>query len=197
MADDRWKKVTAKTAREIVGPAVLEPGSAELLDAEISPESFIRALVEGEKYSDAVKVMTRALPPREAVWWACVCARKTAVLSEDTLETQAIEAAEAWVYDPSEKNRERAFNVVKDSDSRGAGTMCALAAAFSAGNAPLGQGQHLDLDPGVFSQVVGGVVMVSATEKKGEEIKDRLRLYLLSGEDIAQGGNGQIKGGEG
>jgi hypothetical protein len=197
MADDRWKKVTAKTAREIVGPGTLEPDSAELLDAEIPPESFIRTLVEKEKLQDAVKVMTRALPPREAVWWACVCARKMAALAEDKVETEAIEAAEAWVYEPSEKNRERAFNVVKDNDSNGAGMMCALAAAFSAGNAPLGQGQHLDLDPGVFSQIVNGVVMVSAAEKKGKAIKDRLRTYLLSGEDIAQGGNGDIKDREG
>lgn len=194
MADDRWKKLTAKTAREIVGPGTLEPESAELLDAEIPPEAFIRALVEAEKLPDAVKFMSRALPPREAVWWACMCARQMAQLTEDKVENRAIEAAEAWVYDPSEKNRERAFEIVKSSDAKGAGILCALAASFSAGNAPLGDGHRLDLDPAIFPQLIDGVVMVSATEKQGEELKDRLRVFLASGEDIARGGNGEIKG---
>lgn len=176
---------------------MLKPESAELLDAEIPPESFIRKLVEKEQLPDAVKVMSRALPAREAVWWACVCAREMESLADDKVEGEALSAAEAWVFEPNDKHRELAFNVVKENDSNGAGIMCALAAAFSAGNAPLGQGQHLDLDPGVFPQIVEGVVMVSATEKKGEEIKDRLRTCLLRGEDIAQGGNGKIEEGEG
>lgn len=196
MADDRWKKVEADTARAIIGPGMLEPDSAKLLDDRVRPEAFIRVLVEAEKLPDAVKVMARALPPREAVWWACVCARQMAALADNKAENDAIEAAEAWVYEPNDKNRERAFNVVKESDSKGAGMMCALAAAFSAGNAPLGHGQNLDLDPGVFAQIVDGVVMVSAAEKKGKEIMDRLRTYLLSGEDIAQGGNGEVRDAE-
>lgn len=194
MAEVRWKKVTAETARSLVGPGMLEPESEELLEPEARPETFIHALSEAGQLPDAVKVMTRALPPREAVWWACVCARQMAALANNEVEMAALQAAEGWVYEPSEKNRERAFEVVKENDSNGAGILCALAASFSVGNVPLGHGQHMDLDPAVFPQIVDGVVMASAAEKKGEEIKERLRTYLRSGEDIARGGNGEIKG---
>jgi hypothetical protein len=195
MAEDRWKKVSAETARSLVGPGLLEPESAKLLEPEIRPEAFIRALSDAGQLPDAIKVMTRALPVREAVWWACVCARQMAAVAEDEVELAAVAVAEAWVYEQSEKNREQAFELVKEKGSNGAGSLCAMAAAFSAGNVPLGQGQHLDVDPAVFHQLVDGVVMVSAAEKKGEEIKDRMRTYLLSGQDIACGGNGELKAG--
>lgn len=192
MAEERWKKVTADRARSIVGPGMLEEDSVKLLDENIGPEAFIQALGKAEQWPDAVKVMSRALPARESVWWACVCARQSAALAESEVERTAVEAAEAWVYEPTEKNRELAFEVVKNNDAKGVGSLCALAAAFSAGNAPLGEGQHLDLDPTVFAQLVDGVVMVSATERMGEEIKECLQTFLLSGENIAQGGDGAI-----
>lgn len=192
MSEDRWKKVSAETARSLVGPGLLEPESAELLVPEIRPEAFIRKLSDAGQLPDAIKVMTRALPVREAVWWACVCARQMTAVAEDDVELAALAAAEAWVYEQNEKHREKAFDLVKEKGSNGAGSMCALAAAFSAGNVPLGQSQHLDLDPAVFPQLVDGVVMVSAAEKKDEEINDRMRAFLLSGEDIACGGNGRI-----
>ncbi|HKJ18514.1 MAG TPA: hypothetical protein VJ984_14265 [Xanthomonadales bacterium] len=197
MSENHWKKVTAKTARSLVGPGLLEPESAEFLDSDIRPEAFIKALSDADQLTDAVKVMTRALPVREAVWWACVCARQMVALTEDDVELAAVAAAEAWVFKPSEKNREQAFELVKQKGSNGAGSMCALAATFSEGNVPMGEGQHLDVDPAIFLQLVDGVVMVSAAEKEGEKIKDRLRTYLLSGQDIACGGNGEIMDGPG
>lgn len=197
MSNDRWKKVNSESAREIVEPGLLEPESAALLDDQIRPEALIGALVEAGNLADAVKVMTRALPAREAVWWACVCARQLSGIEENKVEAEALKVAETWVYEPSDEHRELAFNFIKENDSNGAGSMCAMAAAFSAGDAPLGKGQNLALDPAVFPQIVGGVVMVSASGKQGEEIKDWLRTCLLRGEDIAQGGNGKIDGGEG
>lgn len=194
MAENRWKKVTAETARSIVSAGLLETGSEELLTADMRPEDFIHALAEAGKWPDAVKVMTRALPARESVWWACVCARQSAALADSELDQAAVKLAEDWVYEPDDKHREQAFEFIKQNDSSGIGSLCALAAAFSSGTAPLGEGQYLDLDPSVFPQMVDGAVMVAATEKKGKEINERIRTFIKSGEDIAQGGNGEMKG---
>jgi hypothetical protein len=193
MADNHWKKVTVATAREIVPPDLLEPSSEELLETDMRPEAYIGALVESGSLSDAVKVMTRVLPVREAVWWACVCARQISALAESDVEMAALNTAETWVFEPNEKNREKAFEFVKSHDAKGAGVLCAVAASFSEGNAPLGDGHHVDLDAAVFPQIIDGVVMISAMEKQGEEIKDRLRAFIASGEDIARGGNGELK----
>lgn len=197
MTDEVWKKVTAASARAIVDEGELESDSAQLLKESMRPEAFINALIEADRLPDAIKVMARALPVREAVWWACVCTRQMAGLDGDKAQSDGVAAAEAWVYDPSDANREKAFEVVKTHDSTGGGTLCAMAAAYSAGNVPLGEGQSVDLDTSILPQLLTGAVMTAAAEQQGEAIKARLRLFLSSGEDIARGGNGRITAAEG
>lgn len=196
MPETIWKKVVSEKAADIVGPKLLDAAAMGLLKPEMRPESFIRALADAERWPDAVKVMTRTLPPREAVWWACVCARQMSSLSSEE-DIAALEAAEKWVYKPTEGNREAAFRLVQESTSKSAGMLAASAAAFSAGNLPLEGGHRVDLDAEAFPGVIDAIVMVSATEKEGKEIYAQLKKFLRSGEDIACGGNGQIDDSEG
>lgn len=196
MPETTWKKVVSEKAADIVGPTLLDAAAMVLLKPEMRPEAFIAALADAERWPDAVKVMSRTLPPREAVWWACVCARQMTSLTGEA-DIAALEAAEKWVYKPTEGNREAAFRLVQESSSRSAGTLAASAAAFSAGNLPLEGGHRVELDAEAFPAVIEAVVMVSATEKKGREIHARLKKFLRSGEDIACGGNGRIEEPEG
>jgi hypothetical protein len=195
--EDRWEKVLAEKASEIVGADEVDPGSLELMSADMRPEAYIRELTVAEKWPDAVKVMTRALPPREAVWWACVCARQLQSLDGGSKEMSALEAAEKWVYKPTEKNRRKAFRLAQESEPDSAATLSALAAGFSAGNLPAAQDQHIDLESGVFSRIVDAVVMISAAEKSGDQVAAQFQRFLKSGENIACGGNGQLEGEDG
>jgi hypothetical protein len=198
MPENQWKKVVAQKAAEIVGPTVLDAAALELLKPDMRPEAFIRVLGEAGRWPDAAKVMARALPAREAVWWACVCARQMKSLTAKE-ELAGIEAAEKWVYQPTEGNRENAFRMVQGSDAESIGILAASAAAFSGGYLPLEEGHRVDLEPAVFAQVIDAIIMVSAVENNGQEIHRQLQHFLLSGEDIARGGNGlieQVEGGD-
>jgi hypothetical protein len=191
--DEHWIKVIPERASDVINANDLDAGSQDLLKPGMRPEAFIRELAAARKWSDAVKVMTRALPPREAVWWACVCARHIESLASDSNEIAALEAAEKWVYKPTEENRRDAFRLAQKSKADSAGTLSALAAAFSAGNLPAAEDQHIDLENGVFSRIVDAVVMISAAEKQGKRITKQFQCFLRCGEDIACGGNGQIE----
>ena len=125
--EDRWKKTIAERACDIIDTNDLDPESVELLTPEMRPESYVRELCEAKKWPDAVKVMTRSLPPREGVWWACVCARQMQALSGDTCEIEALVAAEKWVIKPNDENRRKAFSLAQESTAKSAGTLCACA----------------------------------------------------------------------
>ncbi len=191
--EDQWKKIIAERACDIIDADDLDVGSKDLLNPEMRPETYIRELCSAGMWSDAVKVMARALPPREAVWWACVCARRIDFLADDADEIAALKAAEQWVYKPTSQNQADAFRLAQESDSRSAGMLAALAAAGSEGKLPLIDGQYTDLESSVFPQLLYAVVMISAATNGAEQINEQLRQMLSSGEDIARGGNGLVK----
>ncbi len=196
MTETHWKKVNSDKASDLLEPDALDASALQLLQPDMRPEAFIEALSQAEKWPEAIKVMARTLPAREAVWWACVCTRQTESLTDEQ-DTKALEAAEEWVYKPTEENREKAFNIMLDGNSDSPASFCASAAVLSAGNLPVQKDQHVELDKHLFPTIIDSIVMVSASEKNGQDLLDRLQLFLRSGEDIARGGNGSIdRGGE-
>src|SRR4051812_29579842 len=100
MSGDTLPHVDAKSAGEICTKFALGDEARGLLRDEQTPRQFLSLLVEKQQFPDAARFWANALGRREAVWWACRCAR--AVADGDTPPGQlaAIEAAEAWAADP-------------------------------------------------------------------------------------------------
>jgi len=129
--EDDWKKIVAERACDIIDANYLGSGSREFMDSESSPEALIIKLSEASRWPDAIRVMASALPRREAVWWACVCSRKSADVARDKTDIVALEAAEKWVFKPSEEGRSESFRMAQESETASAGTLTALAVACS------------------------------------------------------------------
>ena len=190
---ENWKKVSSEKVSDIIDVDLLDSTSLELLKPDMRPEAYIEVLSSAEKWMDAVAVMACALPKREAVWWACLCARLMNGLSENKEEILALKTAEKWVYKPTEKNRKKAFLRAQASDEPSAGTLSCIAVAFSGGKLALSKDQGVDLDASVFAETVGAVVMISASENDGLHINQRLKQFLHNAKDIACGGSGKSK----
>ena len=184
--------MTAEKVPDIVDVQDLDTDSQALLKPGMRPEAYIHELSAAEKWPDAIKVMSRALPPREAVWWACVCARQMEGFVDNKSELAALEAAEKWVFKPTDEHRQAAFKRAQESNPKSAGTMSALAVAFSGPKMLVADDQFMDVDTALLPQMVDAAVMVAACEKKGEKLIERFQQLLKSGEDIACGGNGLI-----
>ena len=69
------------------------------------PIVFLKNLSVGGRFEDAVGFCAHLLPRREAVWWGCGSVR--AVLGDVTpYGVAGLMAAEAWVHEPTDKNRQ-------------------------------------------------------------------------------------------
>src|SRR5580704_1067728 len=74
------------------------------------PIEFLKGLTALGKLDDAVAFCAYLLPRREAVWWACGCAR--ALLGDiPQNEAAGLLGAEAWVYEPDDEHRQAALEI--------------------------------------------------------------------------------------
>ena len=89
---------TAQAVFDAFPEVIRKVGTAPTTDQ--SPIDFLRTLIAGNRFPDAVTFCAYLLPRREAVWWGCKSAK---VLSDDIpAEAPTVRAAEAWVYQPDE-----------------------------------------------------------------------------------------------
>src|SRR5262245_61787247 len=100
MSGDTIPYIEAKTAAEICKKVDLGDDAKALLRDDLTPRQFLTLLAQKEQFPDGARFVASALPKREAVWWACQCARL--VLDPEAPEAQraAIDGAEAWAADP-------------------------------------------------------------------------------------------------
>lgn len=96
-----------RSATDIGYPLALGWEARHLLPQFERPIDYLTQLIERREYPDAVRFMAYALETREAVWWACLCA-KHAGRGLSPREHEALRTAVSWVLDPSEENRQAA-----------------------------------------------------------------------------------------
>lgn len=147
-------------------------------------------LAAKEAWVDVVKLLAIALPAREAVWWGCIAARD--FVGEGNKNVPAcLKAAEAWVFDPSEKNREATRvsldNVYVDDET----DLVATAAMYAPGNMGTGDLAQFPAPAGAVSSCIFGINMISLS--KAADFDEHMQILIDRGVDIARGGNGQTK----
>ena len=189
--EDRWKKIVATKARDVVDLDNLTDESLELLTDDIGPEAYIMELAAAGQWMDANRTLASSLPRREAAWWGCMCAREMQIVQSEKDEQLALSAAEKWVHDPTSERRAIAFQMAQESKSNSTGTLCALAVAFSEPALPLADDQELEVDSNQFPTMILGVILMAATEDGDDQMNVQLEKFLKVGEKIAMGGSGK------
>lgn len=190
---ENWKKVNSDKVVDVIDVETLEAESLELLDPGMSPERFIGKLSSANQWADAISVLTSALPKREAIWWACRCAEEMELMATNKWEAMALKAAEKWAFKPTPENRQDAFMQAQKSDSPSAGTLACMAVVFTEDKLELGDDQVVEFDASKFVGIAKAVILISASEKKGEQYTEALKQFMLKGEHIARGGSGKIQ----
>jgi hypothetical protein len=185
-------KVRQEKAADICRALTLEEESRALLEEGITPGAFLDRLLGREAYVDAIRFLAHALPKREATWWACLCARETFPPQPDAGQLAALQAAEAWVYKPTEENRRAALSTGEKIGSGTAAGWAALAAGWSGGS--MGPASGPAITPGeTLTPAAVAVAVIEASVSGGGGIQDKFRRFLSSGMDIASGGTGRPK----
>jgi len=185
-------KITQANAKLLCQTLELHEAAEALLEDKLTTANYIQSLIAKELYTDAIQVLAFALPKREAVWWACLCARKTLTEKSAVTESKAIELAEAWVYKPSEENRKEILPITEATQSKSAASWAARAAFWSANNMSLTPEITIPPADGLTAKAVMGAVITAAVSGLPEKITSNYQLFLKQGIDIACGGDGRL-----
>jgi hypothetical protein len=162
-----------------------------LLSIEQAPQAFLARLVEAGLFSDAVRFIAFALPPRERIWWACVTTRGNPLSPADA---DCLERAIAWTYEPDEAKRRACMAAAEGMNFEGAAAYAALSVFWSGGSmAPEGM-PEVPPDPSLSAIGVGASVLLAVTAGEPRQAERRFEEAIERGMDIANGGNGKLKG---
>ena len=141
---------------------------------------------------EATRLVAHALPKREAVWWACMCAIHTAPVDLPDADRKCREAAEDWVRQQAETSRRVAFDLAQAGGFRTPEAWAAMAAFWSGGSmAPEGQ-PAVPPAPHLTGTAVAGSVALAAVRGDVARRDARLHQFLESGRNIATGGPGRL-----
>jgi hypothetical protein len=178
-------------------PAVLphvnlaaEP-AAVVQDAQAVAEALDKLEAAGF-LTEAARLVAHALPRREAVWWACMCAAHTAPPDLPEPDRQARENAENWVRQQTDALRRAAM---RGAEAGGFGTPEAWAgvAAFWSGDSMSPEGQPaVPPAPHLAGAAVAGSIVLASVRGDPAKQQARLKRFLESGRNIAAGGPGRL-----
>lgn len=190
ISDESLKKIPNEPAARLLAKANVKLDVPLKAPASASVADVLRELAEQDARFDMMQLLAAALPPREAVWWACLAATDL-VGSDDAAETPALRAAKAWVYNPDVENKEAARLAMDSADFDDDTVYCAMAAFYGDGTAGTGAMAEHPAPPGAVSGAVFAQNMLSMGVNGGEVDADA--EYLIARAlDIAGGGNGKV-----
>jgi hypothetical protein len=181
----RVRFATARALFETFPPSVTRIAAAPTDDP---PVAFLQKLSAEGKLQDAVTFCAYLLPRREAVWWACGCAR---LLLGDIRQSEAagLLSAEAWVYEPDEKHRLAALQVGTRSDSNAPLTWLALAAGWSGGLLAPHPEKPVPMPPYMTARAARiAIILSSGAVKNKDERLPRLQACIADGIKLAESG---------
>lgn len=181
-------KISTKRVGDVITHAGLEAESTQLLRPDHLVEHGIEVLRGAERIIDALRLLAHALPKREAVWWACTCCRVLLGAGIPHTDEPAIARAEAWVYEPNDKNARTAYVEAEQRGFQTPGGWAAVAAFWSSGSlAPQDQPAVPPADYLTGVAVAGAVTLAGVVEPIAD-MDTRYARFLKFGLDIAAGG---------
>ena len=171
----------------------LDGDGAKAIAGADSAAAGVERLAAAGRHQDAVKLLAHALPKREAVWWACMCARAIPDAALPAEDAGAIDATEAWVRRPDEPAR-RAAAAKAEKTAFATPEAWAAMGAFWSGGSMAPDGQLVVPPPDhLTATAVTGAVMLAAVRHVPDKQQERLERFIVSARDIAGGGAGRLQ----
>lgn len=180
------KKVPKEPAARLLAAKATKLQTQLDAPASASVEAVLAELAEKRAWVDLMRLLSVALPDREAVWWACIAARD--IVGEDA--TPCLKAAEAWVFDPSEANREKVQMALDVADMDDDTALAATAALYAPGNMGPGEMAEHPAPPAAVSACAFAMNMTTIGDM--EDPLGHLQWLIDRAVDIARGGNGKV-----
>jgi hypothetical protein len=184
-----FKLMADRTVAEICSDFELQEEAKAHLSGEPMAHEFVDRLVRAKLFADATRFLAYGLPRREAVWWASLCVRSVPGCCSDEIAAGAVQAAEAWVKNPTEEDREAALTIGGKHNFEMPGAPAAwtaMAAGWSAGATMSGdETVEVPVEHLTAHAASGAIILAASAEPdRAEEVS---RKFLEAGVQIAQG----------
>lgn len=172
--------------------ARLDPPAVALLRGCAETAEGLERLRDAGDLLSATRLGAFALPRREAVWWAGMCAAHTAPPDQRDIEIRARDAAERWVRQQDDATRREAMELAREAGFDAPEAWVAVAAFWSGESmAPAGE-PAVPPAPHLTGTAVAGAVALAAVRGEPSRQAARLERFLASLRDIAGGGAGRL-----
>ena len=185
------KKINAKTAQELTSHYdAIDENAFELLQPELTPDEYINKLLEKEYFADSIIFLAHALPKREAIWWACLCAK--IVTDNDTKadDLASLTMSEKWVYEPDDKKRRMCGTLAEKGEYKSAQNWAAAAVFWSGGSITKEDEPAMEPAPYLYAHAVSGAILNAVGMSDTDDIDTQFQQFIKHGLNIADGGNG-------
>lgn len=168
------------------------PDAADLVRGAADAADALARLCQADQWQGAIRLCAHALPTREAVWWACMCADHTAPAELAEPDRVVRVASEEWVRRPSDATRRAAMARAQDAGLVSPEAWTGVGAFWSGGSmSPEGQ-PAVEPAPDLFGTAIAGSILLASVRVEPSRQPGRLRRFLDSARDIAAGGPGRI-----
>jgi hypothetical protein len=187
-----FTKLAVDDLATLLRRAALSPEAAASLAGCTDVAQALDRLESEGFASEAVRVLAHALPKREGVWWACVCAAHTTPADLSDADELARLSAEQWVRQQKDALRRDAMSHAEAGGFMSAEAWSAIAAFWSGESlAPPGARTVPPL-PEQTGTAVAAAVTLASVRGDGQRFAERLQRFLDSGRDILSGGTGRM-----
>lgn len=184
-------KINPKDASTVSSKVELSDEAKLGLTNHTTVVSFIGFLVENHLYLDAIKLLSQGLPVRESIWWAYICVSEVEKEKTNPDTRHALSIIETWVYQPEESNRRAAEEIAKKLEFKTPASWVAMAIFWSGGSIAPANNPEVLIPSHYVGKAIVGAMMLAAASANSEDLQENYKRYLLSGINIANGGNGE------
>jgi hypothetical protein len=176
---------SGRTVPSVCDVAELSDEALEVYADDVAARVFIERLVELEQFDDAIAFLAHALPRREAVWWAWLCARAAAGEKPLAPVMASLEATKVWIAEPTDGHRRAALDA---AELAGIGSPAGFAglAAFLCGDT-LGPAGAPPAPPGEFAaaKAIAGCINLAAAFDEKADVGARFKEFVQKGIELA------------
>ena len=185
------KKINAKTAQELtIHYDAIDENAFELLKPEQTPAEYIDELLAKEYFADSIIFLAHALPKREAIWWACLCAKVVTNDNTKADDLASLTMSEKWVYEPDEKKRRMCGTLAEKGEYKSAQNWAAAAVFWSGGSITKEDEPAIEPAPYLYAHAVSGAILNAVGASETDKIDTQFQEFINHGLNIADGGNG-------
>lgn len=180
-------KIGAETAEEVCANFALKDEAKPLLRKGMSPREFVAALVGNKRYLDAIDFLAHALPPREGIWWGCLCIQHAFGEGLNPADRAAATAAVQWVLQPTEASRVAAKDPAEVAGPTSPAGALAVAAFQTGGNIAPPNAPPQPPPPFGPAKAVARAVKLASLKNEPVNIAKVQRCYVDLALEVAEG----------